>query len=119
MANVFLSSPGFLQDSSKNVLKAELTSAKKAVEVLKEENAHTQAKLEKVLVVLERERGQLREVLEQAKNAVEQVKSEKRAVEEKLEVVIRDHQTCPGVIERHTVEIQRVQVTRCAVPNRH
>jgi len=63
-----------MQSTAPASLRTELVSAKKAVEVLKEENAHTQAKLEKVLVVLEKERAALREVLVQAKNAVEQVK---------------------------------------------
>lgn len=81
--------------------------------VLKQENNILQAKVEKLVAVLEKERGQLREVLEQAKKAVDQVKTEKKEVEQKLEVVIREHHQCPGIIERHVMTCQRIEVTLC------
>lgn len=66
-------------------LRNELAAAKKAVEVLKGEKEHTQAKLEKLHAVLEKERSALRDVLSAARKAVDDLKVEKQQVETDLE----------------------------------
>jgi len=90
-------------------LKNELDAAKKAMQILQQENDHWQEKFRKVSAVLEKEREDLRAVLNNAKAKIKQLQTDLTDKTDKLREVEEEHAICPGKLAAANAEIDRLK----------